>query len=408
MTDREISLKRAEELKKRNAPFEEARKKIEKGSDDQFIKRYNAQKEKIIAEFECAADEWDNWTWQIKNRVSNVKFLSKILNLGDPECDVIEKVSKKYRWAITPYYLALINPADLNDPVRLMSIPGERELNESGCPDPMCENQTNPAGNITQRYPDRLILNITNACAMFCRHCQRRRKINSSDSNSSADEIKESIQYIRDNSNIRDVIITGGDPLALPDSFLEELLSEIRKVKHVEIIRIGSRTPVTMPQRITASLAEMIKKYHPVYFNSQFNHPHEITLESIAACNRLSDAGIPLGNQMVLLNGVNNDKFVVQLLNNELLKMRVRPYYIFHAKQVVGTVHFHTTVDDDLEIMEYLRGHASGLAIPAYVINAPEGQGKIPLLPQYIIGKDDDFITMRTWEGNIIKYPNEC
>lgn len=407
MTSREISLERAAELRKYNEPFEEAKKRITCGTDGAFRTWYAVQKERILAMLGGTDDEWDDWLWQIKNRTEDIGLLAEVLHLSDDERDAIQRVGEKYRWAITPYYLALINPDDPDDPVRRMSVPSAAELDESGYADPMDEEHTNPAGVITQRYPDRLIINVTNACAMFCRHCQRRRMISDYDSDSGAKAVMESVQYIRDNPNIRDVLITGGDPFALRNGFLEDLIAEIHGVGHVEIIRIGTRTPVTMPQRITPSLVEMLKKYQPIYVNTQFNHPQEITRESIAACNRLANAGIPVGNQMVLLEGVNNDKYVVRLLNHELLKARVRPYYIFHAKQVIGTGHFCASVDDGIEIMEHLRGHTSGLAIPTYIINAPGGRGKTPMLPQYLIDRNDDFITMRTWEGKTVKYPNK-
>jgi lysine 2,3-aminomutase len=211
---------------------------------------------------------------------------------------------------------------------------------------------------------------------------------------------------VRDNPEIRDVLITGGDPLTLRNGFIEHLLSELRGIRHVEIIRIGTRTIVTMPQRIDWNLIEMLKQFQPIYINTQFNHPQEITREAITACNRLANAGIPLGNQMVLLKGVNDDKYVVRLLNHELLKARVRPYYIFHAKQVIGTRHFKTSIDDGIEIMEHLRGHTSGMAIPTYIVNAPKGGGKTPILPQYIIKREDGEVRFRTWEGKEFSYPN--
>lgn len=406
MTSREISLKRAEELKRYNEPFEAAKSRIIRGTDSVFRAWHAVQKEKIMGMLGATDDDWDSWLWQIQNRTEDLELLSEVLRLSPGEREAVRRVGEKFRWAITPYYLALINPDDPNDPVRRMSVPSAEELHESGMADPMDEEHTNPAGVITQRYPDRLIINVTNACPMFCRHCQRRRKISDYDTGSCAREIMDSIQYIRENPGIRDVLITGGDPLTLRNGFLEDLIAEIRGISHVEIIRIGTRTLVTMPQRITPALVEMLQKYQPIYINTQFNHPREITRESIAACARLANAGIPLGNQMVLLGGVNNDKYVVRLLNHELLKARVKPYYIFHAKEVIGTSHFGTSVDDGIEIMKHLRGYTSGLAIPTYIINAPGGGGKTPILPQYIIDKNDDFVTIRTWEGTTVQYPN--
>lgn len=405
--DRTISLQRAEELRKRNLPYEEARRHIARGTDPVFVDRYIAQKDRILTLLGATEDEWDDWKWQFENRIDSLDKLEKVLKLTRQEKQDILAVSGRYRWAITPYYLALINPRDPLDPVRMMSIPSALELDETGYVDPMDEEHTNPAGVITQRYPDRLILNVTNACAMFCRHCQRRRHIGENDHEASVQLLKESVAYIRQHKEIRDVLITGGDPLTLQNGFLDALISRIREIPHVEIIRIGTRTVVTMPQRITPELVGMLRKYHPLYINVQFNHPQEITREVLEACGRLADAGIQVGNQMVLLEGVNNNKHIVRLLNHELLKARVRPYYIFHAKEVIGTRHFQTSVDDGLEIMNDLRGNTSGMAIPTYILNAPGGLGKIPLLPDYIQERTDETVTLRTWEGKIVTYPNK-
>src|SRR5699024_113699 len=289
----------------------------------------------------------------------------------------------------------------------LQSIPTKFELTNEGDSDPMSEEFTNPAGVITRRYPDRLIINVTNICAMYCRHCQRRRNIGSSDHHNSKEDLIDSIEYIKANPEIRDVLITGGDALALSDDMLDWLLGELYKIPTVDYIRLGTRTLVTMPQRITDNLVSILKKYPPIYINTQFNHPMEITKESKKACDKLSLAGIPLGNQAVLLNGINNNKYVMRLLNHELLKCRVRPYYIFHAKNVIGTTHFNTSIDDGIEIIEHLRGYTSGMAIPTYIVNAPNGKGKTPISPQYLISRGRDYIKFRTWEGNIVDYPNK-
>jgi glutamate 2,3-aminomutase len=383
------------------------KKSIITGTDKHFVDRYLAQKEKILSMLKASEDEWDDWKWQFANRIDKLEQLCEIIKLSPQEKEQIRQVSAIYRWAITPYYLALTNPYNQagKNPVRLMAIPSGLELDGEGHHDPMDEENTNPAGAITRRYPDRLIINVTNSCGMFCRHCQRRRRIGESDKHSSAQLIRESLDYVRRHKEIRDVLITGGDPLTLTNGSIDALLDRLRAIPHVEIIRLGSRAPVTMPQRITPAWWKFLKIPPPL---SQY--PVQPSAgddpRSYRGCNRLADAGVVLGNQMVLLEGVNNDKYVVRLLNHELLKARVRPYYIFHAKQVSGTQHFRTSVDDGIEIMEYLRGHTSGLAIPTYIINAPGGRGKTPILPQYLLERTDEYVKLRTWEGNEFIYPN--
>ena len=327
--------------------------------------------------------------------------------LTEKERQGVADVGTQFRWSISPYYLSLIDPDNIADPIKLMAMPSFLEFEDpDGDLDPMAEEQTNPAGSITRRYPDRLIINVTNVCAMYCRFCQRRRNIGETDKAQPLSKIEASIDYVRNNPEIRDVLLTGGDPLTLSVARLERIVAELRDIDHVEYIRLGSRTPVTMPQIITDELVDMLKRYHPIYVNTHFNHPMEVTHAAKAACARLADAGIPLGNQAVLLNGVNNDKFVMRRLNHELLKIRVKPYYLFHAKSVKGTSHFNTSIDDGLEIMEYLRGYTSGMAIPTYIVNAPKGKGKTPLLPEYLISRGKDSFTIRTWEGEVVKIDN--
>ncbi|MDR1770925.1 MAG: glutamate 2,3-aminomutase [Hungatella sp.] len=400
---RQVSIERAEELKGRIEDFLEARKGIPKGMDleKEFIKR----KTKILEVLDATEENWNDYQWQLTHKITDVETLSKIIVLSETEKMRIKKVEKKFRWAVSPYYLSLADPDDRYDPIRLLSIPTYKELDDS-CTDldPMGEEFTNPAGCITRRYPDRLIINVTNECAMYCRHCQRRRNIGEEDVHKSRNLIQESIDYIRENEEIRDVLITGGDALCLSDEDLEWLLKQLKEIPHIDFIRLGTRSLVTMPQRITDQLCSMLKKYHPIYINTHFNHPIEITKESKAACEKLADSGIVLGNQAVLLNGINNDKYIMRVLNHELLKCRVRPYYIFHAKHVQGTAHFNTSIEDGIEIMEYLRGYTSGLAIPTFIVNAPKGLGKTPIFPNYIVSRGPGYVQLRTWEGNIVKY----
>ncbi len=402
---REISLKRANELKEKIDGFLEIREKIPKGLEQRDV--LEKRKKRILQILGGNESDWSDYQWQLKNRITNIETLSKFINLTPKEKEQIVEVGSKFRWAISPYYLSLISPEDKYDPLRLMSIPTHQEL-EDCCDilDPMSEEFTNPAGSITRRYPDRLIINVTNECAMYCRHCQRRRNIGEQDIPKTKAILQESIDYIRENTEIRDVLITGGDPLTLSDKTLEWIISQLKDIPHLDYIRLGTRTLVTMPQRVTDEFCNMIKKYHPIYINTHFNHPMEITPETKAACEKLASVGVPLGNQAVLLNGVNNNKYIMRVLNHELLKCRVKPYYIFHGKHVAGTTHFNTSIDDGIEIMEYLRGRTSGLAIPTYILNAPNGKGKTPLFPSYVISRGPGYITIRTWEGEVMDYEN--
>ncbi len=403
---RDISLARAKTLKSRIDDYLVVRDKIPCGLDcHETLEKRKAHILNVLGGSEA---DWNDYKWQLKHRVSDIDTLSKILQLEDDEVDAIKKVSDLYRWSISPYYLSLIDPREKFDPIKLLSVPNKLELLDEEAPlDPMAEEFTNPAGTITRRYPDRLIINVTNECAMYCRHCQRRRNIGQVDLMTAKPLLEESFAYIREHEEIRDVLVTGGDPFTLSDTQIEWILENLTSIPHVEYVRFGSRTLVTMPQRITDSLVEILKKHHPVYVNTHFNHPMEITPESKEACEKLANAGVPLGNQAVLLNGINNDKFVMRKLNHEMLKMRVRPYYIFHAKTVKGTHHLKTSLDDGLEIMEYLRGYTSGMAIPTYIVNAPGGKGKTPILPTYVINRGPKYFTIRTWEGEILKHKNE-
>lgn len=360
-------------------------------------------KEELLNYFNVSIADWNDYHWQLKNRITKSEQLYDLIHITKEQKDEIDCVMKKYRWAITPYYLSQIRECGINDPIFLQSIPRIEELENVGFEDPMNEKNNNPAGAITRRYPDRVILNITNSCASFCRHCQRRRNIGECDNYISNDILQESIDYIKNHPEIRDVLITGGDPLTLEDAFLDRLLKDIRNISSVEIIRIGSRTLVTLPQRITPNLINILKKYSPIYINTQFNHPYEITPEASSACELLADNGFVLGNQMVFLKGINNNSNTLQLLNQLLLKHKVRPYYIFHPKEVIGTKHFSITIEEGIKIYDKLRGFTSGLAIPMYVINAPNGMGKIPLNSQLLeLYNKNGRNILKTWEGKEI------
>lgn len=401
-----IGLERALELKERIIDYLAVKDKIPTGTTKKDI--INENKERIKKIYNCTEEQWNDWKWQMNNRITKVETLSKIINLTEEEQKDIMVIGEKFRWALSPYYASLIDPNNPEDPIRKQAVPHAlEECDQLGKDDPMGEEFTSPAPNITRRYPDRLIINVTNQCAMYCRHCQRRRNIGELDVNKTRRQLEPALEYIRKTTEIRDVLITGGDALMLSNKSLDWLLTELDNIKHVEIKRLGSRTLVTLPQRITPELCEILGRHHPLYINTQFNHPQEITEDVYKATDLLTRAGIPLGNQAVLLKGINNDPHVMKKLNHELLKVRIKPYYIFHAKAVTGTSHFITRVEDGIEIMEKLRGYTSGLAIPTYIINAPLGQGKTPILPEYQVSQSKDSITIRTWEGKTIKYPNK-
>lgn len=399
---REISLLRAGELKSRIEDYIGAKKHIAKGLD--LTSKISERKERVKKVLGASEDMWNDWKWQLSNHITDVDVLSRIINIDDRQKKDIQDVGKTYAWGISPYYTTLMDEDDPLCPIRQIAIPCIAELeDEKGTMDPMSEEFTNPAGTVTRRYPDRLIIYVTNECGSYCRFCQRRRHIGCSSGMVDRKKIIESIDYVKENKEIRDVLVTGGDPFTLEDDDLEWILSSIRAIPHVEIIRIGTRVPVTLPMRITEKLCSMLKKYHPLYVNTHFNHPLEICEDSKKAAGMLADSGIPLGNQMVLLNGINNDKNVVKCLNQELLKIRIKPYYIFHPKSVKGTEHFKCSIDEGIEIMEHLRGYTSGMAIPYYIVNAPGGLGKVPILPQYLISKGKGYFVVRTWEGKIVK-----
>ena len=396
---------RAEELKRKIEPYLQKAKDIPTGLD--LTEFYSFQKERILRYLNASEKDWENWRWQIKNRITSVNCLSSIFPLPEELQQQIEKVGKVYRWAVSPYYLSLMDFQNPEDPIFLQGIPKIDELyDEYGEEDPMGEALTSPVPGITRRYPDRLIINVTNKCAMYCRHCQRRRNIGEIDRHQKKECIMSALDYIKANPEIRDVLITGGDALLLSDNMLDWILGELHKIPHVEIKRLGTRVPVPLPMRVTDNLLKILAKYPPIYINTQFNHPKEVTQEAKKAADKLVSAGVVLGNQAVLLKGINNDPDVMKKMNQELLKIRVRPYYIFHAKNVKGTRHFIPPIQDGLNIMENLRGYTSGLAVPTYIINAPKGGGKTPILPQYLISLDEQQAVLRTWEGKIIAYEN--
>ncbi len=351
-------------------------------------------------------DNWNNWQWQMANRIHSIEVLSDYIHLTTEEMKGVSGCLKKFRMAITPYYVSLMDPDDPLCPIRKQAIPSLQELlsHQEDQDDPLHEEDDSPVPGLVHRYPDRALLLVSDMCAMYCRHCTRRRLAGQKDHALPKKQIEIALEYIRRTPVIRDVVISGGDPLTLPDRDIEYILAELRSIPHVEIIRIGTRTPVVLPQRITAELCRIIQKYHPVWINTHFNHPKEITAESSRACERLVNHGIPVGNQSVLLKGINDCPHIMKELMQKLVKIRVRPYYIYQCDMSSGISHFRTAIGKGIEIMENLRGHTSGLAVPHYVIDAPGGGGKIPITPQYLISQTDRQVTLRNYENKIFTY----
>lgn len=349
---------------------------------------------------------WDDWRWQMKNRIRNVtQLISAFPTLRGQRG--LADVARKYPLAITPYYASLIQNADCTDPIFNMAVPQIQEFRNPPflCEDPLEENQDMPVPGLIHRYGDRALLIATTTCSMYCRHCTRKRVAGTRETSISPLRLQQVVKYLSQHPEVKDVIVSGGDPLTMADETIDRLLAAIRGVPSVEIIRIGTRTPVVMPMRITAELVSILRKYHPLFVNTHFNHPSEITSESAEACARLVDSGIPMGNQSVLLKGVNDDPQLMMTLCRSLVRMRVRPYYLFQCDLVRGVEHFRTPISRGLEIMEFLRGRLSGLAIPSFVVDAPHGGGKIPLLPTYVISQSPTHTVLRNYEGLIVNYP---
>ncbi|CUS99556.1 KamA family radical SAM protein [Candidatus Kryptobacter tengchongensis] len=341
------------------------------------------------------------WQELLRKSIETAEDFAEVFGVDK---DLMRKIIEKYPARINPYYLSLIRYK--GDPIWLQCFPDIEELTDEEMPeDPLDEDEMSPVPSITHRYPDRVLFLVTSQCSMYCRFCTRKRKVGDS-SKISMKFIQDGIEYIKNHPEVRDVILSGGDPLMLTDYMLEKIIKALREIPHVEIIRIGTKMPCVLPQRITENLCNMLKKYHPIYVNTHFNHPWEITPESKRACEMLADAGIPVGNQTVLLRGVNDDPYVMQELMKKLLAIRVRPYYIYQADITRGANHFRTPIKVGIEIMDKLRGHISGLAVPYYVIDAPGGGGKIPILPHYVIAHNENEIILRNFRYEIYVYPD--
>jgi len=350
---------------------------------------------------------WNDYRWQIQNRIRSLEELSEYVKLTEEEVRGIRETEGLYPLAITPYYLSLIDPEDPHDPVRLQAIPRAIEVDERvqgpAQPDPLKEEGEIPG--LTHRYPDRVLFSVTTFCAVYCRHCMRKRIFSGGERARTKEEIDRMVEYVRNNSQIKDVLLSGGDPLTLSNDRLEYILKALRSIKHVEIIRIGTRLPVLAPQRfLDKELLRILEKYSPIWINTHFNHPKEITESSAEAVENLLRSGVPVNNQTVLLKGINDDPETMLALMRALLRIKVKPQYLFHCDPVKGAIHFRTSVDKGLEIMRYLRGRISGMGIPTYAIDLPGGKGKVPLLPNYIKRREGDTFLFESFSGEEVSY----
>ncbi len=349
---------------------------------------------------------WNDWHWQQRERVTRLDQLERVIRVTPEERRAAVETDAEFHMGITPYYAALMDPEDPACPIRLQSVPTLGELNilPSDLEDPLAEERDMPVPGITHRYPDRVLFYTTHNCPVYCRHCTRKRKVSDPTSAAAKRQIEESLAYIAAHPEIRDVVISGGDPLSLSDERLDYILGRLRAIPHIDIFRLGTRNLVTLPQRVTDDLVYMLRHHHPVYVNTHFNHPKECTAEAFEAARRLADAGCVIGNQMVLLKGVNDDPAVVMALNHKLLLMRIRPYYIYQCDLARGISHFRTPVETGIRIIEALRGHTSGLAVPQFVVDAPSGGGKIPVNPDYVVSHEGKRWVLRNWTGQRFEY----
>lgn len=352
-------------------------------------------------------EDWNDWKWQVRNRITSVEQLKQVINLTPEEEAGVKDSLRILRMAITPYFATLMDPNDPHCPIRMQAVPTIKEIDfsEADMEDPLFEDIDSPVHGLTHRYPDRVLFLVTDQCSMYCRHCTRRRFAGQTDAERGKDTIDAAIEYVREHKEVRDVLLSGGDCLLISDDKLEDIISRLQAIDHVEIVRLGSRTPVVLPQRITPGLCAILKKHHPIWLNTHFNHPKEVTAESKRAVEMLADAGVPVGNQSVLLKGVNDCPTIMKKLVQELVKIRCRPYYFYQCDMSRGIEHFRTSVAKGIEIAEALRGHTSGFAIPTFIVDAPGGGGKIPVTPQYLISMSDKRIILRNYEGGVFQYP---
>ncbi|MBN1868418.1 lysine 2,3-aminomutase [Candidatus Sumerlaeota bacterium] len=362
-----------------------------------------------VIDDDAAMSQWQDWTWQLRHSIRDLDLFERLLGVSFDEEKQREfrKAAERFPISVTPYYLSLIDPADLeNDPVFKQAFPSPLELvmTRADMTDPLHEDEDSPVPCVTHRYPDRVLLLVSGVCAMYCRHCTRKRKVGDKDAIPDKEDLLAGIDYIRKTPQVRDVLLSGGDPFMLSDERLDWILGELGMIDHVEVVRIGTRTPVVLPYRITDDLVAMLKTHHPLWVNTHFNHPGEVTASAREALGRLADAGIPLGNQSVLLAGVNDCPRIMRALVHKLVRNRVRPYYLYQCDLSEGLAHFRTPVGKGIEIMESLIGHTSGFCVPTYVIDAPGGGGKIPIMPNYLISWSTNKVVLRNYEGVITTY----
>lgn len=401
---RQAALERCESYTAAIADYLDARARIPSGLN--LGEQYALARRRVLDVLGGTEDDWQQWQWHVRHTITDVDTLAEIIELSDVERGQVRAVEQRFRWGVSPYFASLMDPTDRACPIRRQAIPSILELQDQTVEtDPETVIYNSPAPLITRLYPDRLVINVTNACTMFCRHCLRRRHIAHENVIYARKDVEQALDYIRRHPEIRDVLITGGDALSLSDERLDRILTELDSIPHVEIKRLGTRTLAVLPMRITDRLCEMLARHDPLYLNTQLNHPKEITADVHRAADKLTRAGVLIGNQAVLLRGINADRHVMKKLMQDCLRVKVRPYYIFNCKKLEGIGHFRASIEDGLNIMEYLRNYTSGLAVPTYICTLPNGRGKTPVMPQYLVNINaDGKARFRSWQGYIVDY----
>lgn len=404
---RQIALDRCASYKESIQDYLDARDRIPCGLN--LVDQYRENRARVLEVLGGTEEDWSDWRWQMRHNITDVEVLCRIVELSDAEKRAIIETEERYRWGISPYYASLMHRTDPSCPIRLQSIPSALEIQDVTIEsDPETVLYNSPAPLITRLYPDRLIINVTNACTMFCRHCLRRRHIAFENVVYAKKDVELALDYIRENDEIRDVLVTGGDAFCLSDERLDWILTALDEIPHVELKRLGTRTLAVQPLRVTDELCAMLSRHDPLYLNTQFNHPKEVTEEARRAVDKLTRAGVLVGNQAVLLRGINTSRHVMKKLMQDLLRIKVRPYYIFNCKKLEGIRHFRPSIEDGLNIMEYLRNFTSGLAVPTYICTLPDGRGKTPVMPQYLVNINaNGKARFRSWQGFIVDYDDE-